>query len=43
MPAHKVVRLWKFMASVLDDWIRLGGVVESEAPAKESRKEGSNK
>ncbi len=24
MPAHKLGRLWKFMASEVDDWIRTG-------------------
>lgn len=40
MPAHKFVRLWKLMASVLNWWITLGAKAKSEAPAKESRKEG---
>ena len=26
LPAHKVGRLWKFMASEVDDWVRAGKV-----------------
>ena len=25
LPAHKVGRLWKFLAGEIDDWVRLGG------------------
>ena len=28
MPAHKVVRQWKFKVSEVDEWIRSGGAVE---------------
>ena len=29
MPAHKLGRLWKFMASEVDAWIRTGKAAES--------------
>ena len=28
LPAHKVGRLWKFMASEVDDWVRAGRAAE---------------
>ena len=28
MPAHKVVRQWKFKVSEVDDWIRSGGAAD---------------
>ena len=28
MPAHKVVRQWKFKVSEVDEWIRSGGAVD---------------
>jgi excisionase family DNA binding protein len=30
MPAHKMGRLWKFMASEVDQWIRAGKAGEPE-------------
>jgi excisionase family DNA binding protein len=37
MPAHKVGRLWKFMASEVDEWVRAGvaGGSAKESPALE--------
>ncbi len=29
LPAHKVGRLWKFKASEVDEWVRLGKAAES--------------
>jgi excisionase family DNA binding protein len=31
LPAHKVGRLWKFMASEVDEWVRAGKAAEREA------------
>ncbi len=31
MPAHKVGRLWKFMASEVDAWVRAGKAAEGAA------------
>ena len=28
LPAHKVGRLWKFMASEVDEWVRAGKAAE---------------
>jgi len=30
MPAHKLGRLWKFMASEVDDWVRTGKAGQNE-------------
>jgi len=30
MPAHKVGRLWKFMASQVDEWVRTGTAGEPD-------------
>ncbi|WP_112234369.1 helix-turn-helix domain-containing protein [Kocuria sp. BT304] len=32
MPAHKVGCLWKFQASVIDDWARRDGAPEDDTP-----------
>jgi excisionase family DNA binding protein len=34
LPAHKVGRLWKFMASEVDDWVRAGKVGADTGGAK---------
>jgi excisionase family DNA binding protein len=31
LPAHKVGRLWKFMASEVDEWVRAGKAAERQA------------
>ena len=31
LPAHRVGRLWKFMLSEIDDWVRAGGTGQDEA------------
>jgi excisionase family DNA binding protein len=30
LPAHKVGRLWKFMASEVDEWVRAGKAAKPE-------------
>jgi len=30
LPAHRVWRLWKFQASEVDDWVRVGGADETQ-------------
>lgn len=30
LPAHRVVRLWKFQVSDVDDWVRTGGADEDK-------------
>ena len=43
MPAHKVGRLWKFLASEVDQWVKAGNAAnfpaptESEEPARPRR------
>ena len=34
MPAHKLGRLWKFLASEVDQWIKAGHAAEDVAPAE---------
>lgn len=37
MPAHKVGRLWKFLASEIDQWVKAGrAAVDFKAPAPAS-------
>lgn len=33
MPAHKLGRLWKFLATEVDQWIKAGHAAEDVAPA----------
>ena len=33
LPAHKVGRLWKFMVSEVDEWVRAGKAAERERDA----------
>jgi excisionase family DNA binding protein len=33
MPAHKLGRLWKFLASEVDQWVKAGHAAEDVAPA----------
>jgi hypothetical protein len=33
MPAHKLGRLWKFLASEVDAWVKGGHAAEDVAPA----------
>jgi excisionase family DNA binding protein len=35
MPAHKLGRLWKFLASEVDMWVKGGHAAEDVAPAAE--------
>ena len=42
LPAHKLGRLWKFLATEVDDWVKGGhaaedGVKELKRPAKRKR------
>ena len=32
MPAHKVGRLWKFLASEVDQWVKGGRAAEGQLP-----------
>ena len=33
MPSHRMGRLWKFKASEVDEWVRLGGAGGEPAPS----------
>ena len=35
MPAHKIVRLWKFKKDEVDGWVRNGGANSSDKSNKE--------
>lgn len=35
MPAHRMGRLWKFQASEVDNWVRVGGASASEQEIRE--------
>ena len=37
MPAHKIVRLWKFKQEEVDEWVRNGGAA-SNSESKRSEK-----
>ena len=36
MPAHKVGRLWKFLASEVDNWVKTGKAGEDSLPEAQS-------
>lgn len=35
MPAHRIVRLWKFKSEEIDEWVRTGGAAKIEGQEKE--------
>ncbi|MEI8041875.1 MAG: helix-turn-helix domain-containing protein [Verrucomicrobiota bacterium] len=37
MPAHKVGRLWKFMATEVDAWVRAGTAGEPDVPGPKEK------
>lgn len=39
LPAHKIGRLWKFMLSEVDEWVRVGGAGADE----DDKKPGGNR
>ncbi len=36
IPAHRVGRLWKFKASEVDEWVRIGGATEANEKENDS-------
>ena len=36
IPAHRVGRLWKFKATEVDEWVRIGGATEANEKESDS-------
>ena len=36
IPAHRVGRLWKFQATEVDEWVRIGGATEANEKESDS-------